>query len=497
MLSPLFSDHAVMQRGVPIPLAGIAAPGARVVATFRAAKVEALADDAGRWTLALPAQQAGGPDNLDLHLGDATVVYRDLLVGDVWLCSGQSNMDMSLARIDGCDAELARAVNPKLRLLKVPRISSETPRETIDARWLLSDAVSAGDFSAVGFVFGQRVQQASGIPIGLVQAAVGETPCETWLSREALENDGSFAGLFDRVKKSRAVFPDPEQTYRKAFAQWDHDADLFEREGRPIPGAHPRLIGPNDKWNPGACFNGMIAPLLNTPIAGVIWYQGAGAPDRAFQYRRLFQLLIQDWRRRWRHPALPFYFVQEARFGPRRDQPCEHSWGELREAQAMALALPHTAMAVAIDTGDATDPHPKEKIPLGERLALHARALVYGEKIAHQPPMLEHVVVEHGALRLIFTHTHGGLRTSDGAVPRGFSVSAGASDFSRGHRGFEWARARIDGDSIVLQSETIARPIAARYAWAQNPDCNVTNGAGIPLAPFRTDDWPGVTLGNE
>ena len=241
----------------------------------------------------------------------------------------------------------------------------------------------------------------------------------------------------------------------------------------------------------------MIAPLTHTPIAGVVWYQGAGAPDRAYQYRRLFKLLINDWRHHWRNPAMPFYFVQEARFGPTRDQPCEHSWAELREAQAMALSLPHTAMAVAIDTGHATDPHPTDKIPLGERLALHALANLHGQNIPHESPTLDRITRADSAIHLHFKHTYGGLRTNDNQPPCGFAVSPGATDFSQGHRGFQWARAQIQGDTITLTCDAVARPIAARYAWAQNPDGNVVNAAGLPLAPFRTDDWPGVTPGNE
>jgi sialate O-acetylesterase len=496
--NPLLTHHAVLQRGTSIPVCATAAPGAAVTLTFLNQKYATTAGSDGVWSITLPPLPAGGPHILTLSVNGQETILRDILIGDVWVSSGQSNMEMALKDCDTADVQLHAAQNPNLRLFNVARNTSLTPLRFLQAgQWTPSTPASAAIFSAIGFMFGQELQRSTGVPIGLINASVGATPCETWLSRATLEADPSFAPVFERFNQSLAVFPDPQKTYSAAFTQWDAETDLAEREGRRLPGPQPRLISANDKWAPGACFHAMVAPLTHTPVRGIIWYQGAGAPDRAYQYRRMFQLLITDWRRHWAMPDLPFYFVQEARFGPRREFPCEHSWAELREAQAMALRLPHTAMAVAIDTGDAADIHPRDKAPLAHRLALIARARLYAQDIPHQSPELDRMEIDGPAIRLHFKHTQGQLLTSDQLSPTGFAISAGPGDTTRGHRGFQWAQAVISGNTITLTCPSIPRPVAARYAWAQNPVCNVINAAGLPLGPFRTDDWPGVTMGIE
>ena len=341
----LLRDHAVLQQGLPLPLCGQAQPGATVTIAFRGQSWRATADATGRWQATLGPFPAGGPDDLEVRgaRGDGTVV-RDLLVGEVWLCAGQSNMEFALADAEGGAAAAAAAHTDGIRLLTMPRLAAEEPgAEPADAPWAVCRPEVAARFSAVGYYFGAEIHRRRGVPVGLIQAAVGNTPGEAWLARALLENDDEFRPILERWRRSLAVYPDPDQTYARAFAQWDHDADLAEREGRPIPGAHPKLVGPGHAWTPGGLFNGMIVPLRGYPLRGVIWYQGAGAPDRAYQYRRLFRELIRDWRRLWGQGDFPFLFVQEAGFGPRRAEPGEHSWAELREAQQMALAEPHTA----------------------------------------------------------------------------------------------------------------------------------------------------------
>ncbi len=498
--NPLLSHHAILQRGVPLPISAAASPGDTVTLAFLDHKLSTTAGPDGIWTITLPPLSAGGPANMMLVINGQETVLRDILVGDVWVCSGQSNMEMILKHCDTADAILKspQTHNPNLRLFTVPRNTIPAPLRFLQGgQWELSTPITAAHFSAIGFMFGQELQQSTGVPIGLINASVGATPCETWLARTTLESDASFTPVFERFKQSLTVFPDPQKTYAAAFTQWDTETDLAERQGRRLPGPQPRLISANDKWAPGACFHAMIAPLTHTPVRGIIWYQGSGAPDRAYQYRRMFQLLVSDWRRHWANPDLPFYFVQEARFGPRREFPCEHSWAELREAQAMALRLPQTAMAVAIDTGDATDIHPRDKAPLAHRLALHARAKLYGQDIPHQSPELDHMEIVGAEIHLHFKHTQGNLLTTDQLPPAGFAISAGPGDLTQGHRGFQWANASLSGNTITLTSPNVPRPVAVRYAWAQNPVCNVINAAGLPLGPFRTDDWPGVTFGIE
>ena len=496
-LYPSWRDGAVVQRDVDLRLRGTAAPGDSIHGVFANREFMAAADSAGEWTASLGCHGAGGP--YDLRVADdhgTQVILRNLLVGEVWICSGQSNMEMPLSRASGGAADAARAADDGLRLMIVPPRVADEPAKSCEARWQASGPESAAPFSAMGYYFGRHLREALGVPIGLIQAAVGNTPGEAWTPRPDLDADADFTPIFERWRRSLAVYPDAAGTYAAAFAEWDGATDLAEREGRPIPGAHPKLVGPGHPWTPAGLFNGMIAPVTGFPIRGVVWYQGAGAPERATQYRKLFRVLIRAWRRWWGQGDFPFLFGQEANFGPRRDLPCEHSWAELREAQAMALAEPNTGMAVAIDVGDATDIHPVRKKPLGDRLALIARHKVYGHAVAWSGPTLRAVRIDGDRVRLAFDHCEGGLTTSDGDAPRGFAVSGGAQSFAAGNRGFTWAEAEISGDEVVAWSGDVAHPIAVRYAWAQNPACNLVNGAGLPASPFRTDDWPGVTESN-
>ncbi len=495
LLSPV-TDHAVLQRDVPIPLFGCARPGAAIIVDFRGQRWTATAEANGRWRVAIGPFPAGGPDVLTLASPDERVTLRDLLVGEVWVLSGQSNMAFSLRGAEHGARDAARADCDTLRLLRLPGCVAAAPREHIPAAaWTPCRPETAADFSAVGYYFGRRLTAALGVPVGLVQAAVGNTPGESWVPPAVLEDDPLFQPIFARWRRSLAAFPDPANTYAQAFAAWEREADSAERAGRPIPGAFPKLVGPGHPWTPGGLYHGMIAPLTAFPIRGVLWMQGAAAPERAFQYRELFRRLIRHWRAAWGGDFL-FFFAQEADFGPKRDAPGEHSWAELREAQALALAEPRTGMVVAVDTGEEHDIHPKRKEPLGERFALLARALVHGEDVPYSGPVLAGMTAEGSRIRLHFTHTYGGLRTADGLPPAGFAVSPGATDFSRGNRNFVWAQARIEGDDIVVWADAVPRPAAVRYAWAQNPTCNLVNAAGLPAAPFRTDDWPGITVAN-
>lgn len=498
MLPAILSENAVVQRGVDLPVGGSASPGERVRLTFRGHHVATVAGSEGRWRVRLGPFEAGGPDELVVETGGRAKTVRNVLVGDVWLCAGQSNMAQALRDTEGGEAEAARAEPSGVRLFTVPRRVAAAPCEEFNggASWAICSPDSVSGFSAVGHYFGKHLHRELGVPIGLVQAAVGATPGESWVSMSVLESDEDYGPILERWRRSLADHPDPDGAYGRAFAQWDRQADLAEREGRPIPGAHPKLIGPGHPWTPAGLFNGMIAPLTSFPIRGVIWYQGAAAPDRAFQYRKLFRALIRDWRRAWRQGDFPFLFGQEAGFGPRRAEPTEHSWAELREAQAMALAEPNTAMAVAIDLGEEKNIHPLRKKPLGDRLALAARARVYGHDVCWSGPVFRAMTREGGRLRLCFHHACGGLRTSDGRPPLGFALSGGAVGFSSGNRGFVWAQAKIEGDEVLVWSDEAPHPVAVRYAWAQNPDCNLVNAAGLPAAPFRTDAWPGVTVSN-
>ena len=493
------SDHAVWQRDARIPLRGSAPPHTAVTLTFGPDQWTVTADARGLWQVTLGPFATGPARDLSIAPADgAAVIIRDIVMGDVWVCAGQSNMEMALQAATDGPAAAAAANFPQLRLLQLAPRSTLAPQADLPAgsQWQCCVPAAAATFSAIGFYFGRELLAHSTVPIGLVQAAVSNTPGEAWVARELLDREPDFAPILERWQRALAVAPDPDQSYAKAFVDWDAQTDQAEQAGRPIPGPQPKLIGPGHPWTPAGLWNGMIAPLTAFPIRGVIWYQGAGAPERAFQYRKLFRQLIRDWRRAWGLGDFPFLYLQEANFGPRRVDPQEHSWAELREAQQLALAEPNTAMGVALDVGETENIHPGLKRPLGERLAWAARAVVYGEDRPWSSPFFQSMEREGARIRLRFTATYGRLATADGAGPRGFAISPGAVDFSTGHRNFIWAEARIEGDTMVVWSDRVPAPAAVRYAWAQNPDCNIVNAIGLPLAPFRTDDWPGLTIHN-
>ena len=493
--TPLLTDNAVIQRCSPLPIAGHAECGSTIAVTFLGNTWTTRADENGEWQVDIGPLESGGPDTFTIQAGQDEQQFCNVVVGDVWVCSGQSNMEMALRGAENGEEDSARAADPGLRLLAIPnRVSSEPVTDIGQAAWHECTPETVIDFSGLAYYTAKALRKASDVPIGLVLAARGETPGEAWVPMEALESEVVFSPILERWRKCFNEFPDHEGKYEKAFVQWDHDADLAEREGRPIPGPHPKMVGPDSHWTPAGLFNGMIAPLTSTPVKGILWYQGAGAPERAFQYRTLFRRLIQSWRKAWQRSDLPFIYGQEANFGPRRDSPSEHSWAELREAQFMGQSEPNTAMAVAIDLGEEKNIHPIRKAPLGERLALAARKIAYGEDTPYSGPTYKSMSVEGDTARIQFDHTYDGLKTSDGRPLIGFAISAGCTDFSKGNRGFVWADARIDGNDISVRADSVAIPVAVRYAWAQNPDCNLVNSEGLPAVPFRTDDWPGVTV---
>ncbi len=453
-LSALFGDHMVAQCGRPLRAWGTAPAGTALMVTLYIADTsrstawhyDAQADESGEWSVEIEAQPPGGPYRLmvDTQQGPAESI-QDLWFGDVWICSGQSNMEWPLSETSEAEAELAAGERPLLRLFQVPRRTSDEPLSSPDGEWRLCTPEHAAAFSGVGYHFGRALSERTARKVGLIQSAWGGTPAEAWTERSFLEADEELRAILDRPPRNAA-------------------------------------------WGPAALFNGMIAPLSGLELAGVIWYQGESNADRAWQYRALFPAVIRSWRWAFEREDLPFLFVQLANFQQRAAQPGESAWAELREAQALALSLERTGMAVAIDVGEADDIHPRDKRTVGERLALAARSVAYGEKLESCGPTFRALQVEGGRARVSFDHA-AGLRTRDGAAPAGFAL-AGED------RSFRWAQAAIEGEAVVLSSEEVPAPVAVRFAWADNPAHNLANGAGLPAIPFRSDDWPLSTRGN-
>jgi len=470
-LPSLVSDGMVLQQGMAVPLWGWADEGESVTVVFQNQKVTATAKD-GKWMVRLKPLKAGGPFTLTVS-GKNKIELKNVLVGEVWICGGQSNMGWRLNQSDNAEAEIAAAKYPMIRLFTVPRAELDAPVTDVKSGWKECSPESAATFSAVGYYFGRDLHKARNVPIGLINNAVGGSPAESWTSAGVLNNDAEY-------KEFAADYPKRMEKYEKAMEKYKEDAEKAKAENKPAPRA------PGKPWMPSGLYNGMLSPLAPYAIKGAIWYQGESNATRAYQYRRLFPTMIRDWRALWRQGDFPFLFVQLAAFGPNSQKLGESDWAELREAQLMTLsASPKTGMALAIDVGTYDDIHPRKKEPVGVRLALTARALVYGEKIVHSGPVYQSLKVEGDKAILSFKHTGGGLEARGGEL-KGFII-AGADKVWRE------AKAEIKGDRVIVSSPEALKPVAVRYAWAKYPECNLYNKEGLPATPFRTDDWPGVT----
>lgn len=486
-LPKIFGDRAVLQCGKPIPVWGTADPGEKVTVEFRGQKVSTVADRDGKWRVTLKPVSAGGPFEMTIR-GKNTIALSDLLVGEVWICSGQSNMEWPLFLAKNPEQEIAAANYPQIRFFTVTKRISDIPQSDLPGgEWQECTPQSARNFSAVGYFFARELHNALKVPVGMVQSAWGGTPAESWTSLATLESNPALRSILENWERSVQAYPQTLQRYAQQIAQWEEAAARARAEGRPEPQrpnrpSHPR----NNPWKPTGLFNAMIAPLIPYAIQGTIWYQGESNVGRAYEYRTLFPAMIRDWRKAWGQGDFAFLFVQLANFLPTKPEPGESAWADLREAQLMTLALPKTGMAVAIDIGEADDIHPRNKQDVGKRLALNALAVAYGKKVVYSGPIYERMKREGNAIRLYFKHADSGLVTPNGEPLKGFAI-AGAD------RKFVWADARIEGNTVLVFSPQVSEPVAVRYAWADNPVCNLYNGAGLPASPFRTDDWPGVT----
>ena len=636
----IISDNMVLQQGTKVRIWGIASTGEHVAVTFDKKTSNIIADSQGRWQVLIGPFKAGGPYDLTVK-GDNLLTVKNVLVGEVWLCSGQSNMEWPLVNTTGGAEAVAQAKNPEIRLFTVEKHTSTSPLTDVEGHWVVTTPDEAAHFSAVGYFFGRELYEHLKVPIGLINSSWGGTPAEAWTSHEALLSSPELKPILDRYESSLNALPQTKATYAQALAQWeeknlyidsgnkgealgyadpststtdwsqmdlpkqieaagllmdgaiwfrkvvelpaewsgkelvlnlppidDQDITYFNgtkvgsigretpnsylvprkyvvpgalvRAGRnviavrvfdsageggfgrggamslgpagaaesqvislrgtwdykvelalepkhPDWGSRPEAVGVSNQNNPSVLYNAMIAPLVPFAIRGAIWYQGESNAGRAYQYRTLFPIMIRNWRSAWGH-EFPFYFVQLANWDASKAQPDESDWAELREAQTMTLREPQTGMAVIIDIGDENDIHPRNKLDVGRRLAAWALANTYGQKVIPSGPLFDKYTIEGDKVRIRFKYGSG-LKTIDGGPVKGFAIAG------EDHR-FVWADARIDGDTVIVSSPTVPKPVAVRYGWADNPIANLYNNAGLPASPFRTDDWPGVTANN-
>ena len=474
-LPALISEHMVLQQGIPVRIWGSADPGEGVRVDLQGQSVSVKAGANGRWTAWLKPLVAAGPLEMTIA-GSNTITIRDVLVGEVWVGSGQSNMEFRLQTAVNHDEEVANATYPMIHLFQVKRAVAEQPADDVVGTWQVCAPDSAKGFSAVEYFFGRHLQQYLHVPMGLIESDWGGTPAQSWTSKQALESDPRLKYVLDDWEKVLANYPASKQKYDAALENWNKAAAEAKAAGKNPPNRPPLPQGPGHPNTPAGLYNGMIAPLTPYGIRGAIWYQGesnANSDIHAFHYRHLFGAMIEDWRNRWGEGDFPFYFVQLANYQT------NGRWPVLRESQTETLRLANTAMAVITDIGESKDIHPKNKQDVGLRLALAARALIYHQPVEYSGPMFVTAAQEGSAMRVYFTHADG-MQARGGGPIVGFEVSGADGKYIE-------AQAKVEGSTLVVSSAQVAEPLAVRYAWADDPAANLVNQAGLPAGPFRSD----------
>jgi sialate O-acetylesterase len=476
-LPNVLSSHMVVQRNQPIHLWGWASPGESVAIDFHGVRASGTADELGHWSFYLPPEPAGGPYTLTVSASNA-INLTDILVGDVWFASGQSNMELPLigfpgsATVDNGPEEIRNATHPEIRLLHIKEKSSYYPLDDIDSNWTLCTPETASTFSAAAYFFGREIAEKEHVPVGLIDSTWGGTVAEAWVSLDTISSDASLMPLF----ASWAAMTDKVADMPAVEAQEKRE-DAAALAANQTPPKHPWHPNPVS-WEPAGLYNAMVNPFTQFPIRGVIWYQGESNSrvERAALYQRIFPALIADWRRHWNQGNFPFLFVQISNFNSMTPE----NWAVIREAQRRTLSVSNTAMAVTIDIGDPDNVHPADKQDVGHRLALAARALSYGEPIEYSGPLYRQASMEGGAMRVEFDHSESGLVAKDGAL-NGFEIAGEDGKFVP-------ATATIEAGSVMVSATAVPNPKYVRYGWQNAPSVNLFNGEGLPASPFTSEE---------
>ena len=480
----LFSDHMVLQSGMSVPVWGTADPGEGVKITLNGQTRRTTAAQDGKWMLRLRNLKAGGPYEMQIQ-GKNSITVKDVLVGEVWLGSGQSNMAFTVSKKAASyagmldeEGEIAAANYPTIRMFTVKAQKSYTPQDEVAGEWQVCSPETVPGFSAVGYLFARQLQQRLRVPVGILTVAYGASTAESWAPREAVAADPQLKPMLDR-------FDALENFYKTHPGATAGDAPQGPQtiNGRSANATGPMHDPVQDQHQPTVLFNGMLHPVIPYAIRGAIWYQGesiVGGKAGVALYPHVMETVVRQWRQLWGEGNFPFYAVQLAALKNVSNNPM------VREAQAQILSLPKTGLAVTIDIGDPDNVHPKNKAPLGERLALIALANTYGRKVEYSGPVYSSMKVEGNSIRIDFAHLGGGLVAKDG--PLAWFQIAGED------RQFVDAEANIEGGSVIVKSGKVAAPVAVRYAWSNYPvGCNLYNAAGLPAAPFRTDRWDALS----
>lgn len=488
-LPSLMSDNMVLQRNVSIRLWGWAEKGENVEAIIAGHAMRTKTGGDGRWEITLPSMQAGGPYTLTVS-GKNTITVDNIMFGDVWICSGQSNMEWKVCHARDSLMEVAKAQHPDIRIFDISNETGIEPLNDCRGHWEECRPLTISEFSAVGYFFGRELQKAIDIPVGLINTSWGGSGVETWISRKGFDRNDTTKRVYARWRDVVENHAEEGIEYYNEMGRWIDDLyhAMYSKQPLPqyaeAPDTDPAM--PVFPTVPTWTYNAMIAPITLFPVTGAIWYQGETNAGRAWDYRDLFPALIADWRDKWENPDMPFLYVQLANYKTGMQPIDESTWAELREAQLMTLDMPNTGMAVAIDIGESEDIHPRNKQEVGRRLALQALKVAYGRDILASGPLYDSMTVRDGEVHLRFTSTGSGLAVRGGGNLNGFTI-AGKD------RKFQWANARIEGNEVIVSSDRISDPQSVRYAWADDPAGNLVNNEGLPASPFRTDNWRAVT----
>jgi len=458
-LPAVFADNMVLQQKTQAPIWGWADPGeqVRIKASWQGSAGSTQADKHGKWLIRIATPKAGGPYTITIS-GHNEITLQNVLIGEVWVCSGQSNMRMMVKSSHNAEHAIAAADYPRIRLFSVKRAVADRPQTDCTGRWSQCSPKTIPGFSATAYYFGRRLHRKLGVPVGLIHTSVGGTPAEAWTRKEALEAEPDCAPILARFAKRVADYTRAKGEHEQKLKEWTQAVATAKARSTTVPSRPQPPKSPRGSKSPASLYNGMIAPLIPYRIRGVIWYQGESNCPRAYQYRKLFPAMIANWRNDWGQGRFPFYYVQIAPYRYGR----EPMAAELREAQLMALAIPNTGMAVTMDIADTRRIHPRNKQDVGKGV--------------------ENVET---VIRLFFDHIGGGLAAKGGKLTH-FTIAGKDREFVE-------ATAVIDNDTIVVSSEKVKDPVAVRFAWSNAAVPNLFNAEGLPASSFRTDDWPGVT----
>ena len=492
----IFGSNMVLQRDHACPVWGWADPNSSVSLTFAGKTYDAKADKSGNWRITLsPLEASSDPKNMIISYGGNlpdTLVYENILVGEVWLCSGQSNMQWAINRSDDADLEALSANHPNLRLISVPQVGTQIPQNNFKGSWAPASPDTGVSFSAVGFLFGSRLHQILGVPVGLINNAWGGSACEAWIPRDKLRENPlsrTYLKLWEDKEKTYN-YETLYKAYEEKLFQWQVDQKAGKAQGRPPRKPRNDMIG---QHRPANLYQGVLSPIIGYGIKGAIWYQGETNAGRGYAYRETFPLMIQSWRQAWGQGDFPFYWVQLADFNKESTEPSDSDWAELRESQTLTLdKLKNLGEAVIIDAGEGRDIHPRNKQIVAKRLLRHALAKDYGHPVPHQSPRYKSMEIKGDKILLSFESVDGSLYSFDTRTPTGFSICGE-------NQKFVWAEAKIVGkDKVEVWAQSVHSPVAVRYAWADNPSCNLYDKIGavtLPVTPFRTDNFSLTTIG--